>query len=1138
MMPGYRFMDSYPHQMNQVPLPHYYFPGFGNIPPQMRVDAFRCPMKDDIWPTGGNHEHIPCHGCCNHGCSRDCYGFRPPFPAVPSFNGYGNYFMYPPPCNIPTYYVPPLHLSTEQPRYEYEKYVPNNYHCCGCPTHMCNQKSDGGVKIEEQEPEVEKRKNDFPLPVQTKGIPYPVAWVPPEYMQNQRLQKLLESEVTSPNDAKLKDIPKPPEREPKTWSGWIPYDINNLRPLTQDWKKNQSTQGEEKVRQFPFPIIWMPSYGKQQEDEKKGGGETNSAPKCADEQSSNFKCLPGKLIKADHEMDKSRKNEEISGNTADSGTQERTVKQKSIPVRQLDKHDEKDSNEDSNQKMKDVSGKLGEDNKKDKLNKPSEKSTRKGSSSPLKTSHLPPVCLRVDPLPRKKNGNGSSRSPSPPCHKGRTLETVKDCCKTPASPSSNDNIERDEKTQGDTHQQSNALEPNVTERENTLSMGKTAEYDKEKELKIESVTQSPNIFRFNFQGDGKKDLTFDGVQKDKAEYGSQVNKKTLHQSGSVVDETAGTKEATKAEYVDGKCSKAVRRKLSDVDAAILIQSAYRGYEVRKWEPLKKLKQIAKVREQMFEVKSRVQALEISCDLKKDDRQRVVIGEMIMNLLLKLDAIQGLHPSLRDWRKSLARELVALQEKLDTLRKPKEELGELSTAKSINDLTVDALRVEGVENKEAKAGESSDKNCYNNIDKLTGPGQDELRDGISKPCGSEFSEPVYTNMEVPGIYKDEIHEAPVTDRVAKPVFLCAEHQVAQVMPTTASEIKANYTEPDVAQVETAGTCETDETSVKLEQSLQDPSAKEEKTNSKEDQFAETLLEESHHDLDEENSNFVIREGDDFKQYEVMELPQNVISEGHAAAELEENIKGREQGNKIEHGKKDELDNLIDVEKDPELLELPLGVIDEDEVDEKRELFGCGGDILTGKQSTQVDETPTQFSFYEKEAELDNWVKVGEEDLYTACKVEMDQSRRNEVHDENDPLIIRCEAKSDAGKQASDQEHRGENGDGLTGNNKSICESAAKGANVEDSSEEIEEEMEQQMANVQFEEPESVPGGGKKIVDLLVGSETANKEVPILKTVGVDSENGCCRYASRGMRFVLVLSLKAVNCFMHACTEILS
>ncbi|KAJ8476601.1 hypothetical protein OPV22_020328 [Ensete ventricosum] len=54
---------------------------------------------------------------------------------------------------------------------------------------------------------------------------------------------------------------------------------------------------------------------------------------------------------------------------------------------------------------------------------------------------------------------------------------------------------------------------------------------------------------------------------------------------------------------------------------------------------------------------------------QDLKHKVAIIETIMNLLLQLDTIQGLHQSVRDLRKSAARELTILQEKLDSLGSP-------------------------------------------------------------------------------------------------------------------------------------------------------------------------------------------------------------------------------------------------------------------------------------------------------------------------------------------------------------------------------------------------------------------------------------------------------------------------------------
>ena len=89
---------------------------------------------------------------------------------------------------------------------------------------------------------------------------------------------------------------------------------------------------------------------------------------------------------------------------------------------------------------------------------------------------------------------------------------------------------------------------------------------------------------------------------------------------------------------------------------------------------------------MAEIKKRIQDLESSADNGVDNKQRTIITEIIMSLLLKLDAIQGLHPAVREYRKSVAKEIVSLQEKLDLLncKKQSAESEETLTAKSSED----------------------------------------------------------------------------------------------------------------------------------------------------------------------------------------------------------------------------------------------------------------------------------------------------------------------------------------------------------------------------------------------------------------------------------------------------------------------
>ncbi|KAK1376782.1 hypothetical protein POM88_032975 [Heracleum sosnowskyi] len=103
---------------------------------------------------------------------------------------------------------------------------------------------------------------------------------------------------------------------------------------------------------------------------------------------------------------------------------------------------------------------------------------------------------------------------------------------------------------------------------------------------------------------------------------------------------------------------------SEAEAAVIIQSVYRGFEVGRWEPLKKLKEIARIEGELNKVRLDVQNL-VSSGSGNIDKQRMVIGETIMKLLLQLDTMQGLHPSVRNIRKYVAKGLVSLQEKLDS-----------------------------------------------------------------------------------------------------------------------------------------------------------------------------------------------------------------------------------------------------------------------------------------------------------------------------------------------------------------------------------------------------------------------------------------------------------------------------------------
>ncbi|CAM6018693.1 unnamed protein product [Sphagnum balticum] len=110
--------------------------------------------------------------------------------------------------------------------------------------------------------------------------------------------------------------------------------------------------------------------------------------------------------------------------------------------------------------------------------------------------------------------------------------------------------------------------------------------------------------------------------------------------------------------------KSSRAALDVTTAATVIQSVYRGYAVRRTEPLKHLRIISKVRLELKELVNRVAEPEQFDKLRRDGLERLKWNEVSMAMLLRLDSIQGAHPVVRDIRKSVAKEVVQFQEIVD------------------------------------------------------------------------------------------------------------------------------------------------------------------------------------------------------------------------------------------------------------------------------------------------------------------------------------------------------------------------------------------------------------------------------------------------------------------------------------------
>ncbi|KAH7863482.1 hypothetical protein Vadar_018053 [Vaccinium darrowii] len=635
-----------------MPLPQHYYPSFEAIPPPMKMDMSRSPAPYETWPYGGNYGHmvpVGCHGCCNHSNFPGYWGYRPPYPYYPPPQQFPYHGGYPSsPETYPVHYVPPPNYSMGQPRYEYDKNVAGDHHCCGCPNHLCSRKEDKGVKIEEHEPELEKGTSggkttgNSLVPVDLKNQGYPIVWLPPEYLikeQKNLIQPRLKGTDEYPHDTKSDEKLKPAEREPSVRNGWFPYDVNKLTSLNHGGDRTQN-QPNEDMNQFPFPIFWMPY--KPQEEEKGDHKGANSG------QVSNEKSLPSltpaaQFLGSDDSMSQPRASEEkIEGEGGSKPVEKKHATQKIIPVKQLVEQEKVKKGDEAKPQVVNVKEKEDSEEK-----KPSESDTKRQSSSPPKASKLPPVCLRVDPLPKRRNGsNGSSRSPSPPGHKGKSEDLV-------------------------AKKEMNKKETKVDE-----SVGGRTRKVSGEDCKFRSQPQVPVSHAIDSQKEILKSQS-----KEERKSGGVVEPKTETLKEQLGENKAKVEKPEEVKQVE-------RKKLSEAEAAVVIQSAYRGFQVRRWEPLKKMKKIAEVREQAAEIRSRVEALESCRDISRDNKQRVVIGESIMSLLLKLDTIQGLLPSVRDCRKSVAKELVSLQEKLDSLTS---ETSEVPTSISVEDLQIDAHR---------------------------------------------------------------------------------------------------------------------------------------------------------------------------------------------------------------------------------------------------------------------------------------------------------------------------------------------------------------------------------------------------------------------------------------------------------------
>lgn len=103
-------------------------------------------------------------------------------------------------------------------------------------------------------------------------------------------------------------------------------------------------------------------------------------------------------------------------------------------------------------------------------------------------------------------------------------------------------------------------------------------------------------------------------------------------------------------------------------AAVKIQSAYRSHMVRKL-----VIEISAVNSEAGRYEELIRRQETVDAVRSDDRERLMVSEGLMSLLLRLDGVRGIDPAVRELRRSVSRRIVALQEVVDAVAEAKLEV---------------------------------------------------------------------------------------------------------------------------------------------------------------------------------------------------------------------------------------------------------------------------------------------------------------------------------------------------------------------------------------------------------------------------------------------------------------------------------
>ncbi|KAL0797705.1 hypothetical protein Bca101_052879 [Brassica carinata] len=102
-------------------------------------------------------------------------------------------------------------------------------------------------------------------------------------------------------------------------------------------------------------------------------------------------------------------------------------------------------------------------------------------------------------------------------------------------------------------------------------------------------------------------------------------------------------------------------------AAARIQSGYRSHKIRAL-----YRTISSVHREANRAQSTIQRQETVDAIRTDEKERLRMNETLMSLLLKLDSVPGLDPAIREARRKVSRQIVGMQEILDSISEARDE----------------------------------------------------------------------------------------------------------------------------------------------------------------------------------------------------------------------------------------------------------------------------------------------------------------------------------------------------------------------------------------------------------------------------------------------------------------------------------